>query len=108
MVEQESYLLITGMPLQILRLVILLSRPMPDRQGMATSVNTRSIRFCTSSRYCHACRPFSAEITTKERYAFCNQWTNITVTVSKKSNIDLAFTFEHKRKDIILIGNGMY
>lgn len=36
---------------------------MPDRKGIKTSVNTMSMLFCRSSRYCHACNPFSAGIT---------------------------------------------
>jgi hypothetical protein len=39
---------------------------MPDKQGMETSVNTRSILLCRSSRCCHACKPFSAGITERE------------------------------------------
>jgi hypothetical protein len=39
---------------------------MPDRQGMKTSVNTRSMLFCRFSRYRHACEPFSAGITKME------------------------------------------
>jgi hypothetical protein len=39
---------------------------MPDRQGMATSVNRRSMLLCRSSRCCHACKPFWAGITERE------------------------------------------
>ncbi|BAS83607.1 Os03g0284150 [Oryza sativa Japonica Group] len=62
-IESFEDIIITGISLQILWLVILLSRPMPDRRGITTSVNTRSMWFCRSSRHCHACSPFSAGIT---------------------------------------------
>ena len=38
----EIHSLITGIFLQVLWLIILLKRPMPDKQGMTTSVKTRS------------------------------------------------------------------
>jgi hypothetical protein len=39
----EAHSLITGIFLQVLWLIMLLKRPMPDKQGIATSVKTRSM-----------------------------------------------------------------
>lgn len=62
-----NYLLMTGILFPASRLMILVSSPTPDKQGMTTSVNTRSKKLLGSSSISQACIPLAAEVTAEEK-----------------------------------------
>lgn len=63
----RNHLLITGTFFRDLWLIILDKRPMPDTQGITTSVKIRSTWLVKSSRTFQACIPFAASITENKK-----------------------------------------